>query len=110
MIKIFLSALFVFAFNSITLAEDDTVQIKLVIQNGKFEPSELKAPANKRIELMVENKGPGAEEFESKELKREKVIPEGQTVKITLGTLKKGKYKFFGDYHSETAQGKLVVE
>ena len=66
--------------------------------------------ANKRIELMVENKGPGAEEFESKELKREKVIPEGQTVKITLGTLKKGKYKFFGDYQSETAQGKLVVE
>jgi plastocyanin len=91
-------------------AEDDTVQLKLVIQDGKFEPTELKAPAGKRIELMVENKGPGAEEFESKELKREKVIPVGQTLKITLGVLKKGKYKFFGDYHADTANGILLVE
>lgn len=91
-------------------AADDTVQVKLIAQGGKFIPTEIKAPANKRIELLVENKGPGAEEFESKELKREKVIPEGQTVKITLGTLKKGVYKFFGDYHAETAQGKLIVE
>lgn len=91
-------------------AADDTVQIKLTIQNGKFDPAELKAPADKRIELLVENKGPGAEEFESKELKREKVIPEGQTVKITLGNLKKGKYKFFGEYHQDTAKGILTVE
>lgn len=110
MLKVILSSLFIFGLSSSSFAENETVQIKLVVQNGKFEPSELKAPANKRIELMVENKGPGAEEFESKELKREKVIPEGQTVKIVLGNLKKGKYKFFGDYHSETAQGKLVVE
>jgi len=110
MLKIILCSLFILGLSSFSFAEDETVQIKLVVQNGKFEPSELKAPANKRIELMVENKGPGAEEFESKELKREKVIPEGQTVKIVLGNLKKGKYKFFGDYHSETAQGKLVVE
>jgi plastocyanin len=91
-------------------AEDDTVQLKLVIQDGKFDPAELKAPAGKRIELMVENRGPGAEEFESKELKREKVIPVGQTMKITLGVLKKGKYKFFGEYHAETANGVLVIE
>lgn len=110
MLKVILSSIVVLGLSSSSFAEDETVQIKLVVHNGKFEPSELKAPANKRIELMVENKGPGTEEFESKELKREKVIPEGQTVKIVLGSLKKGKYKFFGDYHSETAQGKLVVE
>ncbi len=110
MFKIILTTFLILNFHSISFAEDDTVQINLTIQNGKFEPSELKAPANKRIELIVENKGPGAEEFESKDLKREKVIPEKRTVKITLGNLKKGTYKFFGDYHSETAQGKLVVE
>lgn len=110
MLKIILTAIFIISNGLTAFAADDTVQIKLVIQNGKFQPSELKVPANKRIELMVENKGPGAEEFESKELKREKVIPEGQTVKITLGNLKKGTYKFFGDYHSETAQGKIIAE
>lgn len=110
MTKLFVIALFSLTASLSAFAAEDTVQVKLVVKNGKFEPSELKVPADKRIELMVENKGPGAEEFESKELKREKVIPEGQTVKITLGTLKKGTYKFFGDYHSETAQGKLIAE
>lgn len=89
---------------------NDAIQIKLVIQNGKFEPAEIKAPAGQKIELLVENKGPGAEEFESNELKREKVIPEGQTAKISLGKLKKGTYKFFGEFHEATAQGKLIIE
>lgn len=106
--QIILSILFTFSISA--FAEDDTVQIKLTIQNGIFEPSEIKATADKRIELLVENKGPGAEEFESKELKREKVIPAGQTVKITLGKLKKGVYKFFGDYHQDTAKGKITIE
>lgn len=97
-------------FSFFAQAADDTVTIKLVIQNGRFEPSQISAPANKRIELVIENKGPGAEEFESKDLKREKVIPVGQTVKIVLGSLKKGVYSFFGEYHEETAQGKLSVE
>ena len=96
--------------SNFTSAEGDTVVVKLTAQNGRFEPSELKVPADKRIELMVENKGPGAEEFESKILKREKVVPVGQTVKITLGTLKKGTYDFFGDYHPDTAKGKIIAE
>ena len=100
----------VVVFSAAAMAQEESIQIKLVIENGKFVPAEIKAAANKRIELLVENKGPGAEEFESKELKREKVIPAGQTVKITLGTLKKGVYKFFGDYHQDTAKGHLTIE
>lgn len=91
-------------------AEEKTIQLNLTIENGKFIPSELKAPADARIEILVTNKGPGVEEFESKELKREKVIPVGQLVKITVGSLKKGTYKFFGEYHQDTAQGKLIIE
>lgn len=95
---------------SLSVFAEETVQINLVIKDGKFEPAELKAPANKKIELIVENKGPGAEEFESIELKREKIIPQGRTVKINLGVLKKGVYPFFGEFHIETAQGKLIVD
>ena len=106
--QIILSILFLFS--TLAYAEVETVQIKLTIQNGLFEPSDIKVSANKRIELIIENKGPGAEEFESKDLKREKVIPVGQTVKITLGSLKKGVYKFFGEYHQDTAKGQLTIE
>lgn len=95
---------------SLSAVAEETVQVNLIIRNGKFEPAEIKAPANKKIELIVENKGPGAEEFESIELKREKIIPQGRTVKINLGVLKKGVYPFFGEFHIETAQGKLIVD
>jgi hypothetical protein len=95
---------------SFTVFAEESVQINLIIRDGKFEPAELKAPANKKIELVIENKGPGAEEFESIELKREKIIPQGRTVKINLGSLKKGVYPFFGEFHIETAQGKLIVD
>ncbi|AZZ37326.1 hypothetical protein CIK05_11170 [Bdellovibrio sp. qaytius] len=103
-------ALFSVCTVSIAHASDDTVQITLVAQDGKFTPTEIKVPAGKRVELTVENKGTSAEEFESKELKREKVVPAGKTVKIVLGTLKKGTYKFFGDYHADTAKGVIIAE
>ena len=101
--------LVVFLFSAIAFAEE-TVTLNLTIKDGKFNPSEFKVPANSRIEVMIENLGPGAEEFESKDLKREKVIPLGQKVKVTLGFLKKGTYKFFGDYHEDTAKGKIIAE
>ena len=96
-------------FSSAVMAEE-TVTLNLIIKDGKFNPSEFKVPSNSRIEVMIENLGPGAEEFESKDLKREKVIPQGQKVKVTLGILKKGTYKFFGEYHEETAKGKIIAE
>lgn len=92
------------------LFADEATPVPLVIQNGKFEPTTLKVPAGKLLELVIENKGPGAEEFESKDLRREKVIPMGKTVKIRVGPLQKGSYSFYGEYHEDTAQGKLIAE
>ena len=99
-----------FIIMSKTAFSEDTVTLHLSIKDGKFTPTEFSVPANTRIEVMIENLGPGAEEFESRDLKREKVIPQGQKVKVTLGLLKKGTYKFIGEYHEETAKGKIVVE
>jgi hypothetical protein len=52
-------------------AQDVTITIK----NHRFTPSEVKVPANKRIQLTVVNDDPTPEEFESREMKVEKVIP-----------------------------------
>lgn len=107
--KTWIAFFFALSIGSFALA-DDVQSVNLVIQNGKFEPATLKVPAGKVVELVIENKGPGAEEFESKELRREKVIPMGKTVKLRVGPLKKGSYPFYGEYHEDTAQGKLVAE
>ena len=47
----------------------------VTIKNHRFQPAEIKVPAGKRITVTVVNDDPTPEEFESHELKFEKVIP-----------------------------------
>jgi plastocyanin len=84
--------------------------LSITIKNHKFEPAELKVPANKRVTLTVVNDDPTPEEFESKVLKVEKVIPGKSKATVQFGPLKPGKYKFEGEFNPKTAQGVVVVE
>jgi len=85
-------------------------EIKLVIRNHRFVPTELVVPANTKIKLMVVNEDPTPEEFESHQLNREKVVTGRGTIPVYVGPLKPGRYPFFGDFHSDTAQGALIAK
>jgi plastocyanin domain-containing protein len=80
------------------------------IKNHRFEPAEIKVPANKRISLTVINDDPTPEEFESRVLKVEKVIPGKSKTVVQFGPLKPGTYKFEGEFNSKTAQGVVIAE
>lgn len=84
--------------------------VKISIKDHKFDPAEVHVPAGKAIRLTVKNLDNTAEEFESRPLKVEKVISGNGTAVIRLKALTKGSYKFFGEYHEQTAQGVLVAE
>jgi plastocyanin len=84
--------------------------LSITIKDHKFEPAELKVPVNKRITLTVVNDDPTPEEFESKVLKVEKVIPGKSKATVQFGPLKAGKYKFEGEFNSKTAQGVVIAE
>ena len=84
--------------------------LSITIKNHKFDPAELKVPANKRVTLTVVNDDPTPEEFESKVLKVEKVIPGKSKATVQFGPLKPGKYKFEGEFNSKTAQGVVIAE
>ena len=88
----------------------DPAEVTLTIENNRFSPDELKVKANAPFVIAVTNKDKTPEEFESKELKIEKVIPPGQTVKVRVRALKPGTYNFVGDYHQATAKGRIVAE
>ena len=90
------------------LAADD--EFRLVIQDHKCQPAELVGPAGKQLKLVVENRDPTAEEFESKTLSREKVVAGKASITISIGPLKPGRYPFVGEYHEATAQGVLVAQ
>lgn len=100
---------FVFA-NALGMANAAEVQVNLVIKNHRFEPAELKVPANQRVKLTVHNQDTTPEEFESHALNREKVIPGGAKAVLFIGPLKPGRYAFFGEYNEATAQGVVVAE
>ena len=85
-------------------------EFTLVIENHKFTPDRLEVPAGKKVKLKIDNRDASAEEFESKELKVEKVIPGKKSGFVFVGPLKAGEYKFVGEFHEKTAQGVLVAK
>ena len=90
------------------LAADD--EIRLVIQDHRFQPAEVVVPAGKKIKLVVENRDPTPEEFDSHALNREKVIAGKSTATIFIGPLAPGRYPFVGEYNEKTAQGVIVAK
>lgn len=85
-------------------------EIALVIRDHRFEPAEIRVPAGQKVRLLIHNQDATAEEFESHELNREKLIAPGSKVTIFIGPLKPGRYPFFGEFNDKTARGAVVVE
>ena len=91
-------------------AAGDPTDVALVIENNRFQPEEIKVKAGASFVLVITNKDKKAEEFESKDLRIEKVIPAGKTVRLKMPALKTGTYNFVGEYNESTAKGKIVAE
>lgn len=82
----------------------------LEIKDHKFHPTEMEIPAGQKIALIVKNNDATPEEFESTELRREKVVPGGDQITVYIGPLKPGKYEFFGDFNPKTARGQIIAK
>jgi high-affinity iron transporter len=80
----------------------------LTFRNHRFYPDHLLVPAGTKIRVLVENTDDSADEFESVDLNREKLVAAGGKITVFLGPLDPGSYKFFGCFHRDTAQG--VIE
>jgi len=104
------SAVFGLFLASTAAFADDMPTILLVMKDGRLFPETLEVPANTRFRLEVRNEGPGAAEFESLELKKELVLAPGVTRKLVFHPMKPGSYKFFDEFHPDTAQGRIVAK
>jgi Cupredoxin-like domain len=84
-------------------------ELQLTYSKGQFQPSELRAPADKPIAVRVKNLDAKAMEFESKSLRVEKVVAANSEGVINVRALKPGRYEFYDDFN-EKARGTLVVQ
>jgi heme/copper-type cytochrome/quinol oxidase subunit 2 len=82
----------------------------LTIKDHKFDPAELSVPADERFRLEVENRDTTPAEFESSDLRVEKIVVPGGKITVMVGPLKPGSYKFFDDYHPDTANGVMIAK
>ncbi len=82
----------------------------LKISNHRFEPSVLEVPVDKKLKLIIKNLDATPEEFESYELKREKMVAGNSEITVFIGPLKPGVYKFFGEFNPKTAQGQIIAK
>lgn len=98
-----------FALPTMALATD-VPTYTLTIQNHRYEPTTLRVPADTKIRIKVINKDSTPEEFESTDFNREKIVMPNSSITVFVGPLKAGTYKFFGDFHQDTAQGILIAE
>jgi hypothetical protein len=85
-------------------------ELTITIKNHRFEPTELRVPAGKRVTIYVVNEDPTPEEFESISMKVEKIIPGKSKGLVRVGPLTPGRYDFFGDFNQDTAKGVLIAE
>jgi heme/copper-type cytochrome/quinol oxidase subunit 2 len=84
--------------------------VKLELTGHRFTPTEFTAPANQKFQIHVTNHDSTPAEFESHDLKVERIVVPGGTVTVSAGPLKPGTYQFFDDYHSDEAHGTVTVK
>ncbi|QIE24345.1 Cupredoxin-like domain protein [Caballeronia sp. SBC1] len=87
----------------------DLPTFRLEMNDGKLNPTRIEVPAGQRIKIEVHNIGKGAAEFESIQLRKEKVLAPGANSFVVIAPLDKGEYKFFDDFH-QSAQGVIVAK
>ena len=86
------------------------IEIKLVIENHRFQPETVNIPSGQKVKLVIENRDPTPEEFESHSLNREKVIPGKSTGTVYIGPLAAGSYPFVGEFNEKTAKGVIIAK
>lgn len=103
------AALFLATGAGIGRAEDEPV-FRIEFNNGKVTPLRLEVPAKTRFKLELHNVGTEPAEFESKELRKEKVLAPGASSTLVIRTLDPGEYDFFDDFHLDAPPAVLIAK
>jgi hypothetical protein len=102
-----LATLFLCAVAPAAAMADDPV--RLTLKDHRFVPTEVSVPADQRFRIEVVNQDPTPAEFESSDLRAEKIVVPGGTITVLAGPLKPGTYTFFDDYNPDQAKGTLTA-
>jgi Cupredoxin-like domain len=106
---ILFAPLFLLAGAAIARAEEEPV-FTIEFNDGTVSPLRIEVPANRRFQLQLRNNGVTPAEFESSELRKEKVLAPNSTSILVFRTLDPGEYAFFDDFHPDAPKAVLVAK
>jgi hypothetical protein len=97
-------------FGSAVLRAEEERTFRIEFKDGAVSPNLVEVPANARFRLELANVGQSPVEFESTELRKEKVVAPGTTTVLVFRTLDAGNYTFFDDFHPGSASAQIVAK
>ena len=83
--------------------------ITLTLQDHRFTPATITVPAGQRVQLIIVNQDGATEEFDSHDLRVEKLVTPHARASVFIGPLNPGAYSFMGEFHPGTAQGHVIA-
>jgi plastocyanin len=84
--------------------------VTLTLKDHRFTPSTFTVPAGQKVQLTVINQDAATEEFDSHDLKIERIVTPNGKATFSIGPLKPGTYHFMGEFHAQTAQGVVTAQ
>jgi hypothetical protein len=104
-----LAALILLFGAAMTRAEEEPV-FTIEFKDGTVVPQRLEVPANRRFQLNLVNAGDTPAEFESNELRKEKILAPKTTSILVFRTLDPGEYPFTDDFHPDAPKAVLIAK
>lgn len=101
-----IAALALFATGAAGAAEPT---FRIEFADGAITPLQLEVPANVRFRIELVNRGSTPVEFESLQLRKEKVIGPGNETVMVIRRLDPGSYDFFDDFHLDAPHAVLIA-
>jgi plastocyanin len=95
---------------SMSLHAAELLTFQLELKDGVLKPARIEVPAGQKIKIEIHNTGTTPVEFESIQLRKEKVLAPGASSFVVIAPMQPGEYKFFDDFHMATAQGVIVAK
>jgi hypothetical protein len=78
------------------------------MKDGELLPAELVVPEKTKFRMLVRNIGSKPAEFESNQLRQEKVLFMGAEVSVVITPLDAGSYDYFDDF-APAVHGKIIA-
>ena len=84
--------------------------VRIVLKDNQFTPAEIRVLAGQRFRIELHNQGSAPAEFESSDMRFEKIVVPGGKITVSAGPLKPGTYRFFDEYHPEATGTFIAVQ